>query len=212
MNIAALIARDSTSVIFNVALYQDANATTPGNGLTGLTHNTSNLSIGTITENEASGVIETVSGTDDIEAISAIGTYATPTSGKVRFGEVDSTGFPGLYQIQLENARFGVTDSRSLHVCITGAADLLDAHYFVPLDGITLADITGSYTSSGLVTQTYLDTRTLLAANYATSTIANGIADSLSNYEDGTTKIQVDVRLINNETVEGAGTSGDKWR
>ena len=123
MNLAAIVEHSSTSVVLRVGLYHSST----GQGLTGLTHNSSGLIISTITDNEASATAESVAGTDDIEDISVLGTYAAPTSGKVRFKEVDATNHKGLYEIQLADARFAVSSAKTLFISITGATNLLDA-------------------------------------------------------------------------------------
>lgn len=53
-----------------------------------------------------------------------MGTFATPTATKCRFKEVDATNHPGLYEIQIANARYAVTSARSLviTIAVTGAA------------------------------------------------------------------------------------------
>ncbi len=143
MIVIDFIANGGTSNILRVFLYKDAGATagTEADPITGLTHGSTGLSISSIAENEASATTETVAGTDDVEDITTLGTYAAPTAGKVRFKEVDATAHPGLYEIQFADARFAVTDARYLDICVTGVADLATMNGRIYLDLSTAADI-----------------------------------------------------------------------
>src|SRR5687767_13004678 len=57
----------------------------------------------------------------EIETIATLGTYVAPTSGKCRFKETD---IPGIYQLQLADARFSITNAKTLLVNISGVAGL----------------------------------------------------------------------------------------
>ena len=105
----------------------DSSSTT-GAGLTGLAFGDSGLIISTIADVEATVTVYTSAGST-IEDITTLGTYAAPTATKCRFKEVDATNHPGLYEIQLADARFSVTNARSLIVSVHGAtnAALVDA-------------------------------------------------------------------------------------
>src|SRR4051794_29946615 len=105
----------STSIVLRAKLRR----LDTGQGLTGLTSASSGLIVSTIAEVEATATAYT-SGGSTIEAITTLGTYAAPTSGKCRFKEVDATNHPGLYEIQLANARFAVTSAKELTVSIIG--------------------------------------------------------------------------------------------
>ena len=110
----------STSNVFRVTLRDS----TTGQGKTGLTTSSTGLVIGTICDNEAVSVAYTAAG-NTIETITTLGTFATPTATKCRFKEVDSTSHAGLYEIQLDNARFAVSNAKILRVAISGVSGLL---------------------------------------------------------------------------------------
>jgi hypothetical protein len=120
----------TTSIILRVFL-RDSSVTT-GAGLTGLTFSSSGLSISTIADNEATATTYTVAGST-IETISTLGTFATPTATKCRFKEVDATNLPGLYEIQLDNTRFAVSNAKSLAVVVKGATNLSPCPLLIPL-------------------------------------------------------------------------------
>ena len=108
-----------TSVILRVKLLNSSVST--GAGLTGLTSASTGLNISTIKMNDATTVSYTAAGST-IETISTLGTYAAPTATKCRFKEVDATNHPGVYEIQLADARFASTDG--LIISISGATNL----------------------------------------------------------------------------------------
>lgn len=89
---------------------------------TGLSTASAGLIISTIASNESGGTAYSGS---NLETITTCGTFAAPTSGKVRFKEVDSTNHPGLYEIQAADARWAVSNAKSLVItaqatgCIT---------------------------------------------------------------------------------------------
>jgi len=136
-----------TSVILRVKLRQDTTGAKPGNGITGLTSTSTGLIIAAAGDTEATTTAYT-SGASNVQTIAALGTYAAPSSGKCRFAEYDSTNHPGVYEIQLANARYAVSGARSLLVSITGVAGMADCDVVVPLlamnpyDGIR-AGLTG---------------------------------------------------------------------
>jgi hypothetical protein len=103
-------------------------------GLTGLASDTSGLIISTICDNEAVAVAYTATA-ETIETIATLGTFATPTATKCRFKEVDATNHPGVYELQLANARFAVASSKILQIAILGAANLLECDYNIELVG-----------------------------------------------------------------------------
>lgn len=151
-----LIQLGNTSNILRFILSSEST----GEGLTGLTHSSSGLIISTICDNEATATTYTAAGST-IETISTLGTYATPTATKCRFKQVDSTNHPGLYEIQLADARFAVSASRKLIVTISGASDLLTSDYqislvgYSPYDGastVSIAPIQANVVNSLMVT------------------------------------------------------------
>lgn len=128
-----------TGVILRVKLRQDTTGAAPGKGITGLTSGSAGLIIGTIADNEASSTAYT-SGGSTVETITTLGTYATPTASKCRFKEVDATNHPGVYEIQLANARYAVSSAKSLLVSITGVSGLMDCDVTVPLRSVNPYD------------------------------------------------------------------------
>jgi hypothetical protein len=90
---------------------------TVGAGKTGLTSASAGLIISTIANNEAAPTVYTSAGSTT-ETIATLGTFAAPTATKCRFKEVDATNHPGLYEIQLADARMAVVSARSLIVSI----------------------------------------------------------------------------------------------
>lgn len=121
-----------TSVILRVKL-RDSTSTS-GAGLTGLTSSSTGLIISTIADVEATATAYTVAASK-VETITTLGTYAAPSSTKVRFKEVDATNHPGIYEIQIADARFAVSGARSLLVSIFGATNLAQCDVLVPLIG-----------------------------------------------------------------------------
>jgi hypothetical protein len=121
---ATTILRSTTSVRLRFLLDQ-----------TGLSSSSAGLIISTICDNEATATVYTQAA-GNIETISAIGTYAAPSSGKIRFAEVDATNHPGLYEIQIADARLNVTNSRTLVITCSGAGlPATGIHYEVDLEG-----------------------------------------------------------------------------
>ncbi len=125
--------RGQTSVILRVKILNSSLGT--GAGLTGLTSGSSGLRISTIVDNEATATAYTVAGST-IETITTLGTYATPTSTKCRFKEVDATNHPGVYELQIADARFAVSNAKSLMVSISGATNAAETDVVIPLTDI----------------------------------------------------------------------------
>ena len=119
-----------TSVILRVKIRNSSVAT--GAGLTGLTNASSGLIISTIADNEATATAYTAAGST-IDTITTLGTYGTITAGHCQFKQVDATNHPGIYEIQLANARFAVSNAKSLLVSITGATNAADCDVTIPL-------------------------------------------------------------------------------
>lgn len=116
-------------------------------GLVGLAFNSAGLNIGTIADNEASAT-GYKSASSKIESIGTLGTFAEPTATKCRFREVDPTVCPGLYEIQLADARWAVSGARVLRISLNGATNLADYDADVQL-GFVAGTLTPS-TISGL--------------------------------------------------------------
>lgn len=128
-----ILKRGATSNIIRVFL-QDS-ASTTGAGKTALTSTSSGLIISTIADLEATATTYTSAATN-VETITTLGTFAAPTAGKCRFREVDATNFPGVYEIQIANARFAVANSTQLLISIqcTGVAPVFVEYQLVAVD------------------------------------------------------------------------------
>lgn len=126
----------ATSNVFRVTLRHSST----GAGLTGLTEASAGLIIATICDNEAA-TTRYRAGSSEIETISTLGTFEAPTSGKCRFKEVDSTNHPGLYEIQLADARFAVSSAKVLKLHIIGATNLLTKEVTIQLTTANVMDI-----------------------------------------------------------------------
>lgn len=118
------------SIVLRVKLL-DSTATT-GAGKTGLTNASSGLIISTIADNEATPTAYTVAGST-IETITTLGTFAAPTATKCRFKEVDATNHPGVYEIQIADARYAVSSAKSLLISLSGATGMAQADAVVQL-------------------------------------------------------------------------------
>lgn len=111
------------SVIARFAL-KDSSQTTPNNkGLNGLTSASAGLIIGTIADTEAAATVYTQAG-GTIQGISTLGTFAAPSASNCRFAPVDATNFPGWYELQFANARYGVTGAKSIAICFPAVSGL----------------------------------------------------------------------------------------
>lgn len=142
-----LYANGTTSVILRVRIGDTTS--TSNAGLTGLTFESSGLIISTIADNEATATAYTVAGST-IETISTLGTFAAPTATKCRFKEVDSTNHPGLYEIQIADARWAVASARSVVVTVLGATNAaqVDAEVQLHTVAATVAGAVGSVTGN----------------------------------------------------------------
>lgn len=121
-----------TSLILRTKLYNSSVTTQAG--LTGLTNASSGLIIATIADNEATTTAYTAAGST-IDTISTLGTFAAPTSGHCRFKEVDATNHPGVYEIQIADARWAVSNARYVIVSVLGATNLAQQDIIVQLWG-----------------------------------------------------------------------------
>src|SRR3954471_3159877 len=96
-------------------------SSTVGAGLTGLTSGSSGLIISTIADNEATATTYTQAGST-IETITTLGAYAEQPATKCRFKEVDSTNHKGIYEFQFADARYAVSNAKSLLVSVSGVS------------------------------------------------------------------------------------------
>lgn len=121
------------SVILRVKVMDSTSST--GGAKTGLTSASSGLIISTIADNEATATAYTVAGST-IESITTLGTFAAPTATKCRFKEVDATNHPGLYEIQIADARWAVSSARSVIVTVSGATGAAQVDAEIQLDPV----------------------------------------------------------------------------
>ena len=91
-----------------------------GGPITGLAYNSAGLSISTLADSESAATVYTQAG-GTIENVTTLGTFATPTATRCRFREVDAANHPGVYEVQLDNARYAVAGSKSITVAFSGA-------------------------------------------------------------------------------------------
>jgi hypothetical protein len=103
-----------------------------GQGLTGLTTSTTNLTISTICDVEAAATSYGAA-TSTIELVTTLGTFLAPSATKCRIKEVDSANHPGVYEFHFADARFSVTSSRIMRVSVIGAANLLEREFEIEL-------------------------------------------------------------------------------
>lgn len=129
--------RGQTSIVLRIKILNSSVST--GAGLTGLTSASSGLIISTIANNEATATTYTVAGST-IETITTLGTYAAPTATKCRFKEVDATNHPGVYEIQIADARFAVASAKSLLVSVLGATNAAQCDALIPLTDVNPYD------------------------------------------------------------------------
>lgn len=172
-----------TSVILRVKLMNSS--VTTGAGLTGLTSASSGLVISTIKLNEATPTTYTSAGST-IESVSTLGTYAAPTATKCRFREVDATNNPGVYEIQLADARFSSTDA--LLISISGATNLAQADIEVqctnrPSNVVQIGGQTAS--ASGTVTFPNATLASTTNITAGTMTTVTNLTNERSKYMGG---------------------------
>jgi hypothetical protein len=119
-----------TGVVLRLKILDSSRA--DGGGLSGLTTTSPGLVISAIADSEATPTsYRSADGT--IETITTPGTYQAPTSGKCRFRELNASVHPGIYEIQLDNARFAVAGAKSLLISISGATNAAECDAVVPL-------------------------------------------------------------------------------
>jgi hypothetical protein len=115
-------------------------ASNVGAGKTGLTKDSSGLVVSTIADNEATPVAYRQAD-NNIDTIAALGAFAPPTAGKCRFREVDAIHHPGLYEVQISDARWAVAGARSAIVTVSGVANAAQVDAEVQLDPKVVADL-----------------------------------------------------------------------
>lgn len=192
---------DENSRIIRVKIIDSASLT--GAGKTGLTYASSGLVVSTMASSEATPVYYT-SAAGTIEAVSVLGTYAQPTATKCRFSEVSATYHPGLYEIQLADARFSVAGASHLIVTVTGAAGTTQTDLLINLtrldlqaSTVTASSVTDKTGYSLTVTPpTAGDIDTLLTTTHGAGSWVDTVAPTVA---------QIDTQLSG---THGAGTWG----
>lgn len=137
-----------TSVLLRVKLLDSST----GAGKTGLSSASAGLIISTIADNESAATTYTQAGST-IEAVTTIGTYLAPTATKCRFKEVDATNHPGLYEIQIADARFAVANAKQLYMSISGVSGVKQCDVQIPLTVIDPYSIAALFTTA--MTESY---------------------------------------------------------
>jgi hypothetical protein len=128
-----------------------------GTPLTDLTFATAGLIISTIADNEASPTVYKVDTDGNVETITTLGTYAAPTASKCRFKEVSKANHPGVYEIQLADARFSVASSKSLLVTVSGYSTLAVCNKLIPLSRLDLGTASTPQTGDNYVVVAHAD-------------------------------------------------------
>ena len=194
-----------TSIILRVKI--PSSIATDNSGVSGLTNTTTGLNISTIADNEATATIYT-SAASHIQTIATLGTYSAPSASNCRFGEVDATNHKGVYELQIANARFNVSSSKSLLITIAAitASNVAQVDVLIPLTyydpyngmnlGLTAIPNANAAASGGLptvgtgsgqinLTSGGVDLQTILT--HAPTTTTNGILDvNVKNYNNHT--------------------------
>lgn len=180
-----------TSVLLRVKLLNSTLST--GAGLTGLTFASAGLIISTIADNEVAATAYTQAGAT-IETITTNGTYAAPTATKCRFKEVDATNHPGVYEIQIADARFAVANAKGLIVSISGATNLAQSDIHIPLQQIDPYSIQSLFTSQ-------------LTESYAADGVAPTVAQALLLIQQFLTERNISGTTWTTKKLDGAATA-----
>jgi hypothetical protein len=207
-----------TNVCLRVKL-NDSSQTSPNNkGITGLTNSSTGLIIATIADGEASSTNYTQGG-GTIQTITTIGTYAAPSASNCRFKEIDSTNLPGIYELQLLNARWAVANAKWLQITFPAVSglNLAQMDLVIPLpqvDPYGLITPVGAYpnigvTESGTAAAVSSTSLTLRGAGAAFGTNA---CAGMALWAFGSTQGYWQTRVVTSNT---SGSSGvltvDAW-
>lgn len=119
-----------TGIVLRVKVRNSSVAT--GAGLTGLTNTSSGMIISTIADNEATPTVYTVAASH-IQTIATLGIFAAPSASNCRFGEVDATNHKGVVELQIDNTRYAVSGAKSLLISLSGAANMAECDFVIPL-------------------------------------------------------------------------------
>lgn len=135
----------SISNIFRIKIFDSSSV--EGAGLIGLSSSSSGLIISLIGSSEATTTAYTASGSL-IETITTLGVYQAPTSGKIRFKEVDSTNHPGLYEVHTADAKSAISGSNELIMEILGAVNVVEKIVRIKLDANIVSDVVTDLSNS----------------------------------------------------------------
>lgn len=198
------------SVVLRIFLPNTASTT--GGGKTGLTHASSGLIISTLASNESAATTYTAAGST-VETITTLGTYAAPTSGKCRFKEVDATNFPGVYEIQIADARYAVTSARHLLVSVQ-ADNVAPTFAEVELVSVDLFDATAfglSRLDAAISSRSTLTAANVWDALTTGMTTAGSIGKRIVDYltGDSFTRLGAPVGASISADIAGAKSSAD---
>lgn len=116
LTVLSPIVRGSTSNVLRLAFA--AGSSQPLTGLNPLQSNGFTLSA--VADVEATTTSYVCGPTAGFQTIATLGVYAAPDAGKARLKELDSTHHPGVYELQLDDARFAVTGSKHLLISLKG--------------------------------------------------------------------------------------------
>ncbi len=139
-----LIAENGITEYFTPCFPLFSTASNGADLLSGVTASTTDFKIGLIADTESQ--MTEFATTADIETISLIGTWVTPTANTdVRFGECDSADMDGYYQIQFHNDHMSKSNVTSLIVRLTDDGGTF-GEFWIHIDqnAATVADITGA--------------------------------------------------------------------
>lgn len=124
-----------TGVILRVKVRQDNTGAKPGQGMTGLTFSSTGIIIAAMADVEATTTAYTSAATH-IQTVATLGTFAAPSASNCRFKEVDSTNHPGIYEVQLDNTRYGVSNAKYLQISLSGVTGMADCDVVIPLRAV----------------------------------------------------------------------------
>ena len=124
---------DANSNIIRIFIEDTSKTSTDASiGLTGLTEATSSFELHHVCDSEATVIDYTVAASN-VETIATIGTYAAPTASKIRFKAVDGTDYPGVYEVQIADARHSVASSKHCILSWKGGTNVRTGYKEYPL-------------------------------------------------------------------------------
>ena len=125
----------ATSNLFRFKL----RSATTGQGFTGVTNATSGLNVSVICDVEATSTTYTGA---SIQTIATLGTFAAPSANSCRLAQVDATNQPGLYELQILDARFSVANAKQISITVSGVTGCLDKTLKIQLTAADIDDAT----------------------------------------------------------------------